>query len=47
MLGPRYLVSGPQLIPKNIPDFASVAKMLEKHVREGYDVIKVPPRLTL
>jgi len=41
MLGPRYLVSGPQLTPKNIPDLASVAKILEEHVREGYDVIKV------
>lgn len=41
MDGPRYLVSGPQLHAEELPTLAEVEPMLEHHVEQGYDVIKV------
>ncbi len=41
MIGPRYLVSGPQLTPELLPDIESVNTMLDRHVEHGYDVIKI------
>ena len=41
MIGPRYLVSGPQLGPRLLPDVASVTKILNEHEQNGYDVIKI------
>ncbi len=39
--GPRYLVSGPQLHAEELPTLAEVEPMLDHHVEQGYDVIKV------
>lgn len=41
MLGPRYLVSGPQLKPAVLPDLKSVEPMLDRHVAQGFDVVKI------
>jgi hypothetical protein len=41
MDGPRYLVSGPQLHAEELPTLAEVQPMLDHHVDQGYDVIKV------
>ena len=39
--GPRYLVSGPQLHAEELPTMAEVEPMLDHHVAQGYDVLKV------
>lgn len=41
MNGPRYLISGPQLTPGLLSDVDDVAPMLNKHLKEGYDAIKI------
>jgi hypothetical protein len=41
MDGPRYLVSGPQLHAKELPIVAAVGPVLDHHVEQGYDVVKV------
>ncbi len=41
MDGPRYLVSGPQLHAEQLPTLAEVEPMLDYHVAQGYDAIKV------
>lgn len=41
MDGPRYLVSGPQLHAEELPTLAEVEPMLDHHVAQGYDTIKV------
>ncbi len=41
MVGPRYLVSGPQLHEEELPTLTEVGPMLDLHVEEGYDVMKV------
>jgi len=41
MDGPRYLVSGPQLHAEELPTLAEVGPMLDRHVEQGYDTIKV------
>ncbi len=41
MAGPRYLISGPQLTPELLPSADDVAPMLDRHVEQGYDVIKI------
>lgn len=46
MVGPRYLVSGPQLNPKNLTTVEGVTKVLNDHVEKGYDVLKVHGDLT-
>jgi len=41
MDGPRYLISGPQLHAEELPTLAEVEPMLDHHVAQGYDAIKV------
>ncbi|KMT66988.1 hypothetical protein XM47_00445 [Catenovulum maritimum] len=41
MTGPRYLVSGPQLKPENLPDMAAAEKMMRFYVENGFDVVKI------
>ncbi|WP_018997024.1 amidohydrolase family protein [Hirschia maritima] len=41
MLGPRYLISGPQLHKEEVPDLAAVTSILEQHEEHKYDLIKV------
>lgn len=41
MTGPRYLVSGPQLTPELLPDVEAVKTMLDRHVEQEYDVVKI------
>ena len=41
MIGPRYMISGPQLTPELLPDVDAVEAMLDRHVEQRYDVIKV------
>lgn len=47
MVGPRYLVSGPQLKPDLLPDATAVEEMLDQHVEQGYDVVKIHQDLRL
>lgn len=42
---PRYLVSGPQLTPQDVPDVQHAQSVLNEHVRRGYDVIKIHQNL--
>ena len=39
--GPRYLISGPQLNARRLPTVAEVAPMLDRHVAEGFDLVKI------
>jgi imidazolonepropionase-like amidohydrolase len=39
--GPRYLVCGPMLTPQNLSDINQVIPMLERHVEQGYDFVKI------
>lgn len=41
MVGPRYLVSGPQLNPENLTTLDGVMAALDRHVDQGFDVLKV------
>lgn len=41
MTGPRYLISGPQLTPDLLPGVDDVAPMLNRHIEEEYDAIKI------
>lgn len=41
LTGPRYLISGQQLTPDLIPEVNDVAPMLNRHLEEEYDVIKI------
>lgn len=41
MVGPRYLVSGPQLNSGNLKTLEDVTKYLNEHVELNYDVIKI------
>lgn len=41
MLGPRYLISGPQLKEEKLPDLASAQKMMDFYTSEGFDVVKI------
>ncbi len=47
MDGPRYLVSGPQLTAEELPTVADVEPMLDDHVEQGYDVVKVHGDLSI
>lgn len=47
MDGPRYLVSGPQLTAEALPTVADVEPMLDDHVEQGYDVVKVHGDLSM
>lgn len=39
--GPRYLISGPQLHEKEVPDLAAVEAVLNAHAEHGYDTMKI------
>lgn len=39
--GPRYLISGPQLHAEELPTLAEIEPMLDHHVAQGYDALKV------
>lgn len=41
VVGPRYLISGPQLHSNDLPDVGAVAPVLERHVEEQFNVVKV------
>ena len=41
IVGPRYLVSGPQLHAEELPTVAEIEPILDNHVEQGYDVVKV------
>src|SRR5690606_19607389 len=41
MVGPRYLISGPQLHAEHLPDLAAVESMLDRHVERQFDVVKI------
>lgn len=41
MIGPRYLISGPQLKSAELSELSEVVPVLERHLKEGYDVIKI------
>lgn len=41
MIGPRYLISGPQLTPELLTEVNDVAPLLSQHLENGYDVVKI------
>lgn len=41
MVGPRYIVSGPMITPKNLAAVSEVVPMLERHITESYDFVKI------
>lgn len=41
MIGPRYLISGPQLHAEQLPTIDQVAPVLDRHVEQKFDVLKV------
>lgn len=41
MIAPRYLVSGPQLKPENIPDLTAAEKMMDFYTSSDFDVVKI------
>ncbi|WP_353414192.1 amidohydrolase family protein [Arenicella sp. 4NH20-0111] len=47
MRGPRYLVGGPMLKHEVLPNVDSVAAVLESHIKEQYDFIKIHDDLKL
>lgn len=41
MRGPRYLISGPMLTPDNLAEVKDVIPMVERHLEQSYDVVKI------
>ncbi len=41
MAGPRYRISGPQLTAEQLTTVTDVAPILDRHGKQGYDVIKI------